>query len=181
MQMMRRRFAFSIPAAFALVLALSACARNEALPDWLGGPSAPSIIPLPQRIQLGSGNLAIADGSALVYGAKDEEARRIALYLTDLVRRTRDLSLVPHPGDVAKPASGAIVFERLADPNATGAEGYKLSISPDGVRISAGRTAGLFYGAVTFWQLLTKTGARTGPASLDAMSIEDAPRFAWRG
>jgi hexosaminidase len=44
------------------------------------------------------------------------------------------------------------------------------------VTIAASGDAGLFYGAITFWQLATSDGA-----SIPAMTIEDSPRFAWRG
>jgi len=68
-----------------------------------------------------------------------------------LFRRTRGLTLVPQPG-----GSRAIVIRRLADPHATGKEGYRLEVTPAGVTISASQTAGLFYGTITLWQLLTR-------------------------
>ncbi len=46
--------------------------------------------------------------------------------------------------------------------------------------IAAARRAGLFYGAMSLWQLATPDAAK-GPVAVPAASIEDAPRFAWRG
>ena len=46
--------------------------------------------------------------------------------------------------------------------------------------MTAASDPGLFYGAVSLWQLLTPDGGR-GPVSLPAVRIVDRPRFAWRG
>ena len=43
------------------------------------------------------------------------------------------------------------------------------------------RPRGLFYGAVTLWQLLTCMPPQSGVAQIRAAQINDAPRFAWRG
>jgi hexosaminidase len=48
------------------------------------------------------------------------------------------------------------------------------------VTITAAKRAGLFYGAMTLWQLATQDDTR-GPVAIPAVSVEDAPRFGWRG
>lgn len=56
-------------------------------------------------------------------------------------------------------------------------EGYRLTTSPAGALITASDDAGLFYGAVTLWQL-----ASLDPAHRVAgVAIDDKPRFGWRG
>jgi len=58
-------------------------------------------------------------------------------------------------------------------------EAYSLQTGPAGVLIQAADSAGLYYGLVTLWQLLTH---QPGPASqLPALKILDAPEFEWRG
>jgi len=69
----------------------------------------------------------------------------------------------------------------LADPHATGKEGYRLEVTPAGVTISASQTAGLFYGTITLWQLLTQTPGAAHSVTIPALQIDDTPRFAWRG
>jgi hexosaminidase len=57
-------------------------------------------------------------------------------------------------------------------------EGYELKITPREITVSATTGAGLFYGAVTLWELLPMgLGAGEVPAQL----IRDAPVFSWRG
>ncbi|MEU0299563.1 beta-N-acetylhexosaminidase [Streptomyces sp. NPDC006175] len=67
-------------------------------------------------------------------------------------------------------------------------EGYRLSVTPaDGVRITGGSAAGVFWGAQTLRQLLGPEAFRRAPAgpgasrSIPVTEIEDGPRFGWRG
>jgi hexosaminidase len=76
-------------------------------------------------------------------------------------------------------AEGAIHFELAASESSLGAEGYSLRSSPRRVVISADDSRGLFYGAVTLWQLLEAGSA--SQTVVPAVTIHDAPRFRWRG
>src|SRR5688500_18583970 len=70
---------------------------------------------------------------------------------------------------------------RLAlDGNAgLGEEGYELSVSANGIKLSANHAAGLFYAIQTLRQLLPTHPTQS--VSLPAVSIRDSPRFSWRG
>jgi hexosaminidase len=70
-----------------------------------------------------------------------------------------------------------------------GREGYRLSVASNRVLIRAASPAGLFYGGITFLQLMppdvfsaTRVSA-PGRFGWEApcVEIEDSPRFAWRG
>ena len=65
-------------------------------------------------------------------------------------------------------------------------EACRLEVAPDGVRITGGSDAGLFYGGQAFRQLLGPGAFRRAPLpgrdwTAAASVIDDAPRFAWRG
>jgi hexosaminidase len=139
----------------------------------------PSLIPWPAHLTPQTGRLTIGDGTPVIYDSADPETPRIAQYLADLSKRSHGPLLVPKAGNVVSPPAHAIVLRRLADENATGLEGYHLDVTSDGVTVVAGRGAGLFYGAVTLWQYLTDVPSHG--VALDAVHIEDAPRFRWRG
>ncbi|MGW1586088.1 beta-N-acetylhexosaminidase [Streptomyces sp. NPDC002386] len=66
-------------------------------------------------------------------------------------------------------------------------EGYRLVADGSPVRIQGGSAAGVFWGAQTFRQLLGPDAFRRAPLRpgrdwhLPRLTVEDAPRFGWRG
>ncbi|MFD8011269.1 beta-N-acetylhexosaminidase [Streptomyces sp. NPDC058955] len=67
-----------------------------------------------------------------------------------------------------------------------GPEGYRLSVTGDGVLLDGGGPAGLFWGAQTLRQLLGPDAYRRAPLpgrtwALPYTEIADRPRFGWRG
>ena len=92
--------------------------------------------------------------------------------------RADDLLLVPRPrhlelhGD-GPPLEAAIDEQRVGD---LPAEGYKLDITADSIRLRHGDDAGLRYGRATLDQLRAQSSSR-----LPALSIRDHPDFAVRG
>ncbi|WP_017460650.1 beta-N-acetylhexosaminidase [Dyella ginsengisoli] len=140
-------------------------------------PPAPAVPPLsliPQvaSLQRASGSFVLRSGDALGVPDGDRAAAGAAQWLAKRAQASRGLALpLATDGHVA-----AVRFVR--DGSVAAAEGYRLVIAPDGVQIRARTDAGLFYGAVTLWQVLTSVPAG---APLPALAIDDAPRFAWRG
>ncbi|HTX51545.1 MAG TPA: family 20 glycosylhydrolase [Caulobacteraceae bacterium] len=153
--------------AAALALAFAALAGSA----WAG---RVDVIPEPASVEAGTGApVTLADGAAIATPPGDAGAARTARYLADLVFRTRGLTLRP-----VTRGAGVVVLERSAMD--LGAEGYRLDVGGGRVTITASGDAGLFYGAVTLWQLITADEGR-GAVTLDPVAIADQPRFAWRG
>ena len=152
-------------------------------------PSAPaaetksplSLIPYPQSLVQREGHFSIATGTRLVCGNGDTYCAWLAGYLSDVVRRARGVVLVPTRGDVSETPQGRVLFRRITYSSTAIPESYRLQITPEGVVISAGADAGLFYGAVTFWQLLTQDEGTASQIDVPNLEIADAPRFGWRG
>ena len=142
--------------------------------------AAPDLIPMPLRIEAAeqAAPVRLVDGTAIIVPAGDAEALRTADYLRDLVARTRGLKLEVRQGPAA-PAGAAILITR-APTGESGREAYDLDVSDGRVEIAASGGPGLFYGAVTLWQLMTSDAAR-GPVTIAAQRIHDQPRFSWRG
>ena len=142
-----------------------------------------SVIPAPASVVARSGTFAIR--GARIYVPRDPQALAIAAYFAALVHTSHAITLkvstVPRtPGLPAQVPAHAIVF-RL-DPRAAGLspESYEVDVSPERVLASAREPRGLFYGAVTLWQLCSMP-APHGNVALAAVHITDAPRFRWRG
>ena len=137
-----------------------------------------ALVPKPMVATAGAGSITVPQGAVIAVPRNDRAAAFDARWLSAAVRRDRGLFLAPR----SAPATAAlIVFTRLAAEARLGPEGYRLKVSPDGVRVEAATDAGLFYGAASLLQLLTPEDGRRGPVSVDAVTIEDRPRFAWRG
>jgi len=151
----------------ALTLAAALCA-TPAVAQQL-----PRLLPEPAEMHAAPGRFALAASTVIVVPARDAGAHAAADRLAELLRLSRGLTLRP----AAASTRPAIRFVRAA----TGkAESYRLEVGEKGATITAGDDAGLLYGAVTLWQVLTQDGGK-GPVSIDGLSVTDAPRFAWRG
>jgi hexosaminidase len=108
----------------------------------------------------------------------DAESLRTARYLVDLVRRTRGLILTVKVQ--AQAPVDAIRLVRDARAPVEQPEGYLLSVGERGIEVRARSEAGVFYGAMTLWQLLTPDSGQ-GDVAVADVSIRDWPRFRWRG
>jgi hexosaminidase len=140
-----------------------------------------SLLPQPADVRLArSGAVKIADGALVaVRGADREQVQPIADRFMQLLASTRGLRL--HTATTAD-AHPAITFD--VDPHASvvGDTGYRIDVGAQGIRVIARSPAGVFYGGVTLWQLLTPPGWIRGTAAeIPAGVIDDHPRFAWRG
>ncbi|MFI6820498.1 beta-N-acetylhexosaminidase [Micromonospora sp. NPDC050187] len=109
-------------------------------------------------------------------------ARAEADRLAALLRPATGLPL-PVTVDPTAPAAGAITLT-LADPG-LGPEGYRLDVTPTGVRLTAATPAGLGHGVQTLRQLLPAAVESptpvAGPWVLPGGTIADRPRFGYRG
>ena len=128
------------------------------------------LIPMPANIQRHSGSFTVENGVGI--SVTDAGTAAAAQLLVARARVTRGLTLAPRKG-------GAIRIER--DRSVRGAEAYRLTVTPAGIRIAAASNAGLVHGAMTLAQLLSPDGRFGQPVVVPALTIADAPRFGWRG
>jgi hexosaminidase len=142
-------------------------------------PAAPVLIPLPARFTSLEGSFVL--GRKMVIQVAKPEADTARL-LADAIARSTGLQ--PRIRIESKPAprNGAITLSLDPARVSLGDEAYNLEVTARGVRITAANSAGLFYGMETFRQLLPLRpvpGQTEHP--LACVSIEDTPRFGWRG
>ncbi len=132
-----------------------------------------SIIPEPQRVEAATGAFVIDAATVVSIPAGDAEAARAAAYFVDLMQRSRGLALTVRE-DAAGP--GVIAFRH----GKQATDAYDLTVGEEGAVVTAGGFGGLLYGGISLWELATAEAGR-GPARIAAVSIQDAPRFGWRG
>jgi hexosaminidase len=143
----------------------------------LASAHAQDIVPQPVALERGAGEYALTSATRIVAtGAALPEAAMLRDYLRpatgfDLPLATRDVD-------------NAIRLQ-LDSKLALGKEGYRLVSNARGVTITAADAAGLFYGVQTLRQMLPADIYRQAKVQRDwklaAATIEDRPRFGWRG
>jgi hexosaminidase len=160
-------------AVLAAGLALGISSLALAAPAPMAGKALP-LVPWPAQVTPQPGVLRLADGATLAVPAGDAPARAAATLLAARLAAQHGLALRVVEGDV-----GTVRFVRGAVAGKTGDEAYALTVAPGGAVITAPGDHGLLYGAMSLEQLAGAPGK--GAVSLPAVTLADAPRFAWRG
>jgi hexosaminidase len=169
-----------------LGLALAGCSRVpepapgpvQVSPETAAAQAPLSIIPAPVQVTRGTGTLRIGAGTVISVPVGDADAMQAATQLAALVQRTRGLELPVRAEAVAAPGSMRLQLDPRAPVEQ--AEGYALDVTSHGLTVRARDAAGVYYGAMTAWQLTTPDAAR-GEVRVPLVQIRDWPRFAWRG
>jgi hexosaminidase len=131
------------------------------------------LTPFPQSVVRGTGSFTVSNGAAIGTAPNDKGAKAAARVLAAHVKVERGLILTPRDG------AGAITLTR--DASVRGDEAYRLLVDTRGIRISASGDRGLLHGAMTVAQLLSPDRRFGTPVKVPVVTIEDAPRFGWRG
>jgi hexosaminidase len=165
---------------FTVLLLLMFAADASAQSQGTAGEPQVNVLPLPAKVQLGTGRLLIDHSFSLaVTGAQDARLdRAVERFLINLARQTGI------PFNPAGTSSGRATLTVHADraaqsvPQFGEEEGYTLDITPSGANLMAPDGLGVLRGLETFLELVEPTpDGFVAPA----VHIEDKPRFAWRG
>jgi hexosaminidase len=139
-----------------------------------------SVIPEPVHMVAGAGNYILPATVSLSIPNIPELKQTTETALGKLTATGKKVTL-----SNAANANIRLVLNKTED-QTIGAEGYKLSVKPGGILISANKPAGLFYGLQTLWQLMpqeidSKTRVSGVKWQVPVVEITDYPRFGWRG
>ena len=140
-----------------------------------------NLMPVPAKAQLSSGRLLIDRSfSVAISGHKEPRLQgAVELFLAQLGRQT---GLPPIDMKVVDSANATLAIQcdgGTKDVQQLGEdESYRLEVTATGARLSAPNTLGVMRGLQTFLQLLQITGEGF---AVQAVSIDDSPRFPWRG
>ncbi|MFE7134484.1 beta-N-acetylhexosaminidase [Streptomyces sp. NPDC057638] len=138
------------------------------------------VIPAPSLVQPADDGHALTDAT-VIRVADSAEARAIGESLAALLRPATGFAL---PVTAEEGADGIrLVLDHSA--TALGEEGYRLESAPAALTLTAYRAAGLFRSVQTLRQLLPvaveETAVQDGPWPVPGGTIEDTPRFGYRG
>ena len=140
-----------------------------------------NIVPMPNQMIPQEGRFQLSNKVFVVTTDCTPEVQAIADSLTARIQLISGISLQTSTQE--NPEASNIHFVTT---EGMPKEGYKLSIAPNGITLSASHPNGFFYGVQTMYQLLPpaiygKETVKNANWSLPAVEIEDAPRFPYRG
>lgn len=150
------------------------------------------LLPKPLSVQPMPGEFVV-DGGVRIAALPDLSTE--AAYLSDFLRRG-GVRTYPQPLPRGKGVDAGVVatatdeltglIELILDPGEEIVdEGYRLEVKPGSVHITASSAAGIFWGVQSFLQLcgpaIYVDGGIQSPLSIPCVTIDDKPRFGWRG
>ncbi|MBZ5616285.1 MAG: family 20 glycosylhydrolase [Acidobacteriia bacterium] len=143
-------------------------------------PSSLNLMPVPAKVQVGAGQLVVDQAfTAVSTGHRDDRLERGISRFLDQVSRQTGMTLNGQPADASNATlvihaenAGRKVQELDED------ESYALEITPSRATLTAATALGALYGLQTFLQLIEPTPAGF---AVPVITIQDRPRFAWRG
>lgn len=162
-----------------LLFAFTSC-NNDIRKKYTEKTLAVNIIPKPLKLTSGKGVFAITKNTNIGIPQLNDKVASIAdLFITGVNQASGfNLKVGTEEGDI-----NLVINENLIE---LGAEGYKLDVSEGRITITANKPAGLFYGTQTILQMLPSAIQSTSVVKntewiVPCVSIEDKPRFSWRG
>ncbi|HEY4090317.1 MAG TPA: family 20 glycosylhydrolase [Luteibacter sp.] len=157
----------------AMATGLAACASQPRQNTAPVDTTPLSLIPMPAQVARIPGRFHLGATTKIATAAGDTQAKKVATQLQSWLRQARGLTL-----PIVEGKAGSDTIWLHTEASVKGIEAYTLDVDDKGVRIAANDETGLFYGAVTLWQLATDPAAQNG---LPGVHIVDKPRFEWRG
>lgn len=151
--LLKHQIVYTLP----LLLTLTGLRSMAQAPDRYAG-----TIPAPLKVQYQSGSFIVSRQTTIKnVGSADKAAQLLRTYL-----------------DKAGTGKANVIELTSKGAESLPPEGYQLTITPQRITVT-GKGAGLFYGVQSLLQLFPV--AINGNATLPCLTIEDAPRFGYRG
>ena len=140
-----------------------------------------NLMPVPASVRFGTGRLAV--NKSFTVAARGHTDERLRAGVERAVRRLEGRTVLELPLELSNDAGGAALVVECkgpgqAVPSVDEDESYSLDVSDKQAVLRAATVVGALRGLETFLQLLE--GDREG-FYVPAVSIEDRPRFRWRG
>jgi hexosaminidase len=140
-----------------------------------------SIIPQPVSVVAGTGSFSLPADITIITGSNPDVKKIAGLLSKTISTATGNQAAIKEGSGVTSKS----IFLSLSSDKSIPKEGYRLKVTADGVSITATDPAGIFYGMQTLLQLLPKEIAGDKKVqrewTIPAVTIEDHPRFGWRG
>src|SRR5437588_7635886 len=169
-----------ISAALLLSCVLNASAQT-ATPNGARGPTRHNLMPVPASVRFGAGRLAV--NKSFTVAARGHVDERLRAGIERAMRRLEHRTVFEFARGLAADANAATLVVECKGPgqvvpSVEEDESYSLEVTDKQAALRAATVVGALRGLDTFLHLLE--GDREG-YFFPAVSIEDKPRFRWRG
>lgn len=166
---MKKSFIFL---AFVGLLSFFSSCRHESLT------ASYDIIPVPREVTLNpeGGDFTLNAKTVITYPASNDTLRKDAEHLKGYL-----LQLTGHDLRISSTPETNNAINLTIDDIIDNPEGYKLTVSPEHIDISAPTSAGVFYGIQTLRKSIPAEHQGKADVVFPAVTITDFPRFAYRG
>ncbi|MEO5946516.1 MAG: beta-N-acetylhexosaminidase, partial [Chitinophagaceae bacterium] len=135
-----------------------------------------ALIPTPVSLIQKDGEFVLPAVITIISSQRDE-IRKIADQLSKQIVNANRYKTKLQEG---KSAASNSIFISLSYDNTIPDEGYRLIVNKKGITLLAKKPAGLFYGTQTLLQLFP-VDKKNNNWTIPFITIEDYPRFGWRG
>ena len=141
-----------------------------------------SIIPKPQSVVTSKGSFSLNENTTLHIRTTKETATSLSNYIVTEIKKQTGLTLKQQLNGNSTLTSNTLQFvldsENLSELEK---DAYILEASSKHISIKANTPSGLFYGFQSLLQLLPIAPEKTNQYHIPACTIQDPPRFQWRG
>ncbi|MFI3314079.1 MAG: family 20 glycosylhydrolase [Rikenellaceae bacterium] len=142
-----------------------------------------NILPIPKEMTLTEGRFTLNKQSTIVVTATGGDIESVATFFAAKMSKSTGFDIKVVAGEMT---AGNIIILTIDAGSEIEKEGYSLRVTPERVEVIASTAQGLFYGMQSFMQLLpaeieSLTKVSGIEWSAQALDINDAPRFEYRG
>ena len=153
----------------AAIAGMTACSGGQKVQGDYG------VIPLPNEVNVqNSAPFVLKSSTPILFDEGNADLERVAHFLAGYIKDATGKELKVKAGNEGKGIRLSIVSDIEAP------EGYRLTVTGEGIEIAGGTPAGVFYGVQTLRKSIP-ANAQGMQVELPAVTINDAPRFAYRG
>lgn len=137
------------------------------------------LMPWPSQVERPAAQGALILNNSLTINISGDDLGDAAARLRARIARQTGWEMVPQPGPAAAPTIEIIIAEKVAGiPRPDSDESYRLVVAESGVKLTAKTRFGALHGIETLLQLIDNGPGNT---AIPYLTINDAPRFPWRG
>lgn len=133
------------------------------------------VIPLPQEVSITNGaSFVLTSSTSIIYPEGNDLLKQAGEFLASYVKEATGYA----PKVVTEKSSKSTLLS--IDKSISNPEGYRLTVTQEGIELAGASEAGVFYGIQTLRKSIPAV-AEGMDIELPAVTINDYPRFAYRG